>query len=363
MVSPIRGWGLIIAIMVGWAGIAEAQAVVPARVLEIYFIDVQGGAATLLVTPERESILIDSGWPGFDDRDPKRIVHVLKELAGCDQLDHLVTTHWHRDHFGGVAGLAQKVQIAHFWDRGLPEDRQPGLDFPDGPVADDPLGIAYRSASAGKRKALRAGDSLPLKGVKGLVLASGGRVIDPVNASRSRDDFQVMPSNPSCAQAPPDLPPDPSDNARSLALLFSIGKFQFFDAGDLTWNIEKQLVCPIDLVGPVDLYQVTHHGLDSSNHSTLVQTIAPTVSIMNNGPHKGGSAATVKMLKSISSIKAAYQLHRNPVTGAEGNTDPSLIANKDEAGGTFIRVRVTRDGSKFTVQIGENGPERTFESR
>ena len=90
--------------------------------LDLYFIDVMGGAATLIVTPERESILIDSGWPGFDDRDPKRIIHVLKDLAGCDHLDHLVTTHWHTDHFGGVAGLAKRVEIEHFWDRGLPED-------------------------------------------------------------------------------------------------------------------------------------------------------------------------------------------------------------------------------------------------
>src|SRR6476620_7974429 len=72
------------------------------RGLDLYFIDVDGGAATLVVSPERESILIDSGWPGFEDRDPKRIVHVLKDVAGLDHLDHLVTTHWHRDHFGGV---------------------------------------------------------------------------------------------------------------------------------------------------------------------------------------------------------------------------------------------------------------------
>jgi hypothetical protein len=173
----------------------------------------------------------------------------------------------------------------------------------------------------------------------------------------------VIPSNPACAQAPPDQPVDRSDNARSLAFLFSFGKFQFFDAGDLTWNIEKQLVCPLDLIGPVDLYQVTHHGMDSSNNSTLVRTIAPTVAIMNNGPHKGGSATTVKLLKSIPSIKAAYQLHRNADTSAEDNADPALIANKDQAGGTLIRVRVTPDGSKFTVRMGEDGPEKAFVSR
>ena len=150
---------------------------------------------------------------------------------------------------------------------------------------------------------------------------------------------------------------------RSLAILFTFGKFQFFDAGDLTWNVEKRLVCPINLVGPVDLYQVTHHGMDISNHPTLIQTLAPTVAIMNNGPRKGGSPATVKRLRSVSSILAAYQLHRNAVTSDEDNTDSSLIANKDGSDGEFIRVHVVPDGSKFTVQIGEHGQERTFESK
>jgi competence protein ComEC len=131
----------------------------------------------------------------------------------------------------------------------------------------------------------------------------------------------------------------------------------------LTWNVEKKLVCPIDLIGPVDLYQVTHHGMDSSNHPTLVRTIAPTVAIMNNGPRKGGAPATVKLLRSISSIQAAYQLHRNVATGPEDNTDSSLIANKDEAGGQIIRVFVDADGSRFTVQLGEDGPKRQFTAR
>jgi beta-lactamase superfamily II metal-dependent hydrolase len=328
--------------------------------LEINFIDVMGGAATLLVTPERESVLIDSGWPGFDDRDPQRIVHVLKDLAGCDHLDHLVTTHWHRDHFGGVAGLVRRIRIDHFWDRGLPEDGDPRLDFPDGPKPDDPLGQAYRSASRGKRKALRAGDSLPLKGVKALVLASGGAVIDP---ARRLGQVRDLPQNPLCSEAPADLPVDPSDNARSLALLFALGRFQFFDAGDLTWNVEKKLVCPVDLIGKVDLYQVTHHGMDISNHPTLVRTIAPTVAVMNNGPRKGGAPATVKLLRSIPSIEAAYQLHRNVATSPEENTVAAQIANKDEGGGQIIRVFVEADGSAYAVQLGEDGPKRRFATR
>jgi len=363
MVSRIHGLSLMVAAVLVSFNTAKAAEPVAGRALEIYFIDVMGGAATLVVTPERESVLIDSGWPGLEDRDPKRIVHVLKDLAGCDHLDHLVTTHWHMDHFGGVGGLAKMIRIGRFWDRGLPEDPDAGPDFPDGPKPDDPLGKAYRAASAGKRTPLKAGAFLALKGVKVLVLASGGEVIDPAIAARSRDDSSARLSNPLCDSAPPDLPVDRSDNARSLALLFSLGKFQFLDAGDLTWNVEKKLVCPLDLIGPVDLYQVTHHGMDISNHPTLVKTIAPVVAIMNNGPRKGGSPATVNLLRSIPSIQAAYQLHKNAATGAADNTDPSLIANKDAAGGEFIRVRVMPDGSKFTVQIGEHGHERTFDSR
>jgi beta-lactamase superfamily II metal-dependent hydrolase len=360
MSTRIRAWIPLALTLLAWTSAAAGQTDDRRRALEINFIDVLGGAATLVVTPDRESILIDSGWPGFDDRDPKRIVHVLKDLAGCDHLDHLVTTHWHRDHFGGVGGLSRLIRIDHFWDRGLPEDDTPGLDFPDGPKPEDPLGIAYRTASRGRRRALKPGDTLPLKGVEALVLASGGRVIDPV---RRLGNVRDLPENPLCGSAPPDQPADPSDNARSLAILFSLGRFQFFDAGDLTWNVEKKLVCPVDLIGKVDLYQVTHHGMDISNHPTLVQTIAPTVAIMNNGPRKGGAPATVKLLRSIPTIQAAYQLHRNAATSSEDNTDEALIANKDQAGGTIVRVFVEPDGSSFNVQIGEDGVKRRFDSR
>ncbi len=192
-------WGLAL----GLASPASADAQAADRPLEIYFIDVMGGAATLLVTPERESILIDSGWPGSGDRDPARIVQVLKERAGCEQLDHLVTTHWHRDHFGGVAGLAKLVQIAHFWDRGLPEEHEPGLDFPDGPAANDALGVAYRMASQGKRKALKPGDSLPIKGLNSLVLASGGKVVDRRTVARATGRPASESTNSLCEQAPP----------------------------------------------------------------------------------------------------------------------------------------------------------------
>jgi beta-lactamase superfamily II metal-dependent hydrolase len=331
--------------------------------LDIYFIDVLGGAATLIVTPERESILIDSGWPNLEDRDPKRIVHVLKHVVHLDHLDHMVSTHWHTDHYGGIEGLSKMVRIEHFWDRGLPDYSQPNEDaanFPDGPKENDPLGIAYRKASESKRKTLKAGDTLPLKGeIKTFVIAASGRVIDakdsPGGASGTR--------NAACDHAPPDTQPDRSDNARSLAFVFRLGKFDFVDCGDLTWMMEKALVCPVNLVGQIDLYQVTHHGMGISNHPTFVESIAPTVAVMNNGPRKGGSPSTVVLLNKTPSIKASYQLHRNIETGPEENADPDMIANKNLEGGQYIQVNVAPDGSKFSVRIGPDGEPKTFASR
>ncbi|WZO96758.1 MBL fold metallo-hydrolase [Isosphaeraceae bacterium EP7] len=342
--------------LLAWALLLLSVTRLPAQAgeLEIYFIDVMGGAATLVVTPERESILIDSGWPGLGDRDPKRIVHVLKDVLKLDHIDHLVTTHWHMDHFGGVEGLSRLTRIDHFWDRGLPNlaaaDQDKAL-FPDGPKADDALGIAYLKASKGKRTTLKAGDRLPLKGkVNALVLAASGAVIEG-------SDFPV---NPLCANAPADLPPDPSDNAQSITLRFRLGAFDFLDCGDLTWRAEKRLVCPLDRIGPIDLYQVTHHGMDISNHPTLLQTVRPKVAIMNNGPRKGGSAETVARLRGIDSIEAAYQLHKNEETAASENVEASRIANADSAGGKYIKVSVSEDGSKFGVQINGEGEVRTF---
>lgn len=333
--------------------------------LDIYFVDVLGGAATLIVTPERESILIDSGWPGFEDRDPKRIASVLKEQAGLEGIDHLVTTHWHIDHFGGVEGLARLLPIGTFWDRGLPGDGIEGLDFPDGPADDNPLLIAYLAASEGKRKILKPGDTLPLAGdVSAVVLASGGHVCE-VDASGA---------NAECKDLPADKAEDTSDNGRSIALIVRFGAFDFLDCGDLTWNIERELVCPVDRIRgtderegandqAIDLYQVTHHGLDSSNHPTLLETIRPTVTVMNNGPRKGGSAAVVHLLMSLDSIQANYQMHRNVTTGPEDNAEPSLIANDDPEGGQFLHVRVEPDGSRFHVRIGADGEVRSFDAK
>lgn len=345
----------LVAALFGAAGSGRAEESSADRGLDIYFIDVQGGAATLLVTPERETILIDAGYATSDDRDPKRIERVLREVAGLDRIDHLIVTHWHGDHAGGVGGLANRVEIGHFWDRGLPEDGLPDVEFPLGPAEGDPIGVAYRAASKGKRTILKAGETLPIRGdLEALVLVSSKSILEAPSDA---------PSNPLCDAPPEHFPVKPGENDWSAGLKLRFGKFDFLALGDLTWDAERDLVCPRDLIGKIDLYLVTHHGRNTSNNPILLRTVEPIVTVMNNGPTKAGDLETVRALRQIPSIQAAYQLHRNQKTGDEGNTDPSLIVNDDPKGGRFLHVSVSPDGSTFKVRMDVDGPGRTFESR
>jgi len=316
--------------------------------LEIEWIDVEGGAATLIVTPAREAILVDAGWPGNDGRDAARIKAALAR-HGLTGVDHLIMTHYHVDHFGGIPPLAQAVSIKHFYDHGPMTELQEDKDFA-------PKYAAYRSAAGDKTTTLDAGGSIALKQVSGpkvslSILASRGEVVSGPPKLQ----------NPVCVDAT-SKPEDPSDNARSIAFVLRFGDFDFFDAGDLTWNVEALLVCPADRVGKVDLYQVTHHGLDQSNNPVLLRTLQPTVAVMNNGARKGGSAEVVKNLKALPSLKALYQGHRNVATTAEDNTAPELIANLEatpDAGHSIVAI-VDRNAQSFTVTNARTGEARKF---
>lgn len=320
----------------------------PAGTLDIYHVDVEGGAATLIVTPARESVLVDAGWPGNGGRDVQRIQAAMK-AAGITRIDHMITTHYHTDHVGGVPPLMQAVPIGAFYDHGpMPESLAPDL------------AQNYKAymAAVKTRKTITPGESLALKAAPGgqpIVLsfvAGHGTVYTKPGAA----------PNAACASVDP-KPDDPSDNARSLAFVLAYGSFDFFDAGDLTWNTEARLVCPANALSPVEVYQVTHHGLDTSNHPLVLQALAPTVAVMNNGPKKGGSASTVHALKALRSLKALYQLHRNVTTGPDDNTAPEFIANPDETpdAGHMVSVHV-HPGGTYDVVNHRTGERRRFAS-
>ncbi len=322
------------------------------RGLDIYFIDTEGGAATLIVTPAHESVLIDCGNPGARDAD--RIYRTATERAGLDAIDHLLITHWHSDHYGGVERLAGRMPIRHFYDHGIP-DR----------LAEDPQNFplliqAYKKATQGKSKTLRPGDELPLKQAQGApplhlrcVCAAGEVVPDSAGA----------PENPVAREHEP-MPEDKSDNANSLGFVLGYGGFRFLDLGDLTWNVEYKLIHPSDKLGLVDVYQVTHHGLDISSNPVLLKTVRPRVAVFNNGARKGGAPRVTTTLRRLPDIQAVYQMHRNVTVGPQENTDPDLIANADEdCAGEGIHLAVAADARSYTVSVGTNGKPRRFETR
>jgi competence protein ComEC len=331
---------------------ATAQSAEDKPGLEIYFIDTEGGAATLIVTPARESILIDNGNPGA--RDSERIHKAATELAGLKAIDHLIITHWHSDHYGSTERLAKLLPIRNYYDRGIPDK-----------LAEDPANFpsliqAYRTATDNKSKTLKAGDELQLKQLDGspkvklfCLCASGETVPDKPGA----------PENP-VAKAHKPKPEDTTDNAKSLGFLLSYGDFRFLDLGDLTWNVEYKLVHPTDKIGRIDVYQVTHHGLDISNNPVLIDTVKPRVAIFNNGPRKGCEPAVTTVLRRVPDIQAIYQLHRNVRVGAQENTDPENIANPDEkCDGESIRLTVAADAKSYTVTVGSKGKPKKFDTR
>ncbi len=317
--------------------------------LSIYWIDVEGGAATLIVTPAGESVLVDSGNPGY--RDANRIAQLATQIAGLKRVDHLITTHYHRDHYGGAVALSKLLPIGTVHDNGVFDG------MPDNP------GKEYFELDCQSRRVIQPGDELKLQqsttGPPCLIRCLGTRKEFIQSPDQGVDNATI------CAECTA-KDRDGSDNANSVVLLVEFGDFRFYDGGDLTWNQEMKLICPQNLIGLVDVYQVTHHGLDSSNNPALLKSIRPRVAIMNNGDTKGCMPEVFANLSQTDSIEAIYQMHRNlRPDGSVNNTAMKLIANhrqKNACEGNYIQLTVSRDGNNYSVSIPSQNTKNKYET-
>ena len=338
-------------LLILWAASGHSSETRARKNLDIYFLDMNGGASTLIVTPLGQSVLIDTGSLEPKHRDADRI-HAAARHAGLKRIDCLVTTHFHLDHFGGILQLTSLIPVDKFIDKGhLPPQSEVNTPW------FRKLYPLYRQATGENVRALKVGEDIPLKN------DPAGNVptlkLHCVAAEKKVEGFDgdVDAPVPGHIIKSADL----SDNGRSIALVLTYGKFKFFAGGDITFNVEHHLAHPRNIVGRVDLYQVTHHGLDQSNNPELLKALSPTVAVSMNGPRKGIQPNTFRALKALPSLKALYQIHYNTQYGDQGNTDSEYIANgKDSARGKFIRVSVGPRTDSFTVSIGTDGPRKTY---
>jgi len=329
------------------------------RTLSIYFIDVEGGQSTLIVTPAGESLLIDAGFPSDGRfasqpgdpsraRDAQRVVAAMRD-AGVHQIDNLFLTHFHADHDGGVPELAQLTSIKRFIDHGRPAD-----DAEKGVAGTNAAFDAYvRARSRATHLDPAPGTTLPIADVDAVVVSAAGKTIQqPLTGGGATNASCRTPQRP--AQ-------EPTENPRSNGVRVQFGRFRFLDVGDLSGPPLYALFCPRDLVGPIDVYLLPHHGGAEAGDPAVFGATPPRVAIVNNGAVKGGAPEMFAAAHDAAPAMDVWQLHRSRNDGARNYAD-DRIANVDETTANWIKVTARDDGS-FTVENPRTKGRRDYPRR
>ena len=313
--------------------------------LQVYFVDVEGGQSTLFVAPDGESLLVDTGSAGATARDATRIAAMCKQ-AGVTKIDNLVVTHYHSDHVGGLPQLVGMVPVGRFIDHGINRESE----AVQGGGATVAGWTAYQKVLAdghAEHLVVKPGDVLPVKAMRVEVVSGDGEVIARPLAAGGE-------ANAACA-ASPVKEVENTENDRSLGMVITFGKLRILDLGDLTWAKERGLMCPVNKLGKVDVYIVSHHGLINSGSPALVDAVAPRVAIMDNGTHKGGAPTTFETIEGSSRLKDLWQLHTAEGSDAKHNVAESHIANlPGPDAGNYLKLTARMDGS-FSVTNGRTG--------
>ncbi|MBU6165469.1 MAG: MBL fold metallo-hydrolase [Alphaproteobacteria bacterium] len=340
-------------------------AAAPAVDLKIISIDVDGGAATLYITPSGRSLLIDTGWPagrGGPRAQPggppvppspssaERIVAAAR-AAGLTRIDHLLITHYHIDHIGGLNDLVKLMPVGELIDHGPNREFvTPDLPREKIPISPETIWPLYVQAKQGlKQRVMAAGERLRIDGLELIAVHSDGQF-----APRALPGSGAPGSG---CSGPTDMDDNGGEeNPRSLGLLLRWGKARILSLGDATWALEYRLVCPVNRVGSVDLMFADNHGSGVSNPPALVASIAPRLVVVNNGPTKGGDADVLNRYKAVPGARV-WQLHaatRSPAA----DTQPDRIVNIDRFGNQNLLISVSRDACFTFANQRTGGSER-----
>jgi beta-lactamase superfamily II metal-dependent hydrolase len=319
---------------------------VPPPTLDIYFIDTEGGQATLFVSPTGQTLLFDTGTGGDNGRDADRIANIVKRAGVEQQLDHVIVSHYHGDHAGNAAELSKRFPIRHFYDHGgWTVEGQPNRR------------TAFDSYVPVREKAHvtvpRPGTKIPVTGFDFTVVSNAGELISAPVAGMPGSGAP----NPLCRDFVPRVQDATPENAEAIGAIIRYGNFKLLDLSDLIWDMEKDLVCPNNLLGTVDVYHTSRHGTDWAGNPVMVHAVHPRVAVMNNGARKGGTASTFQIVRGSPGLVDFWQLHYSENVGKDTNSPEDLIANLEASPGHpgySIKLSARTDGG-FTITNERNG--------
>ncbi|MSV34350.1 MAG: MBL fold metallo-hydrolase [Bryobacterales bacterium] len=311
--------------------------------LDIYVVDVEGGNATLFVAPTGESLLIDTGNAGAQAavRDATRIVEAAK-AAGLSKIDHVIITHWHGDHFGGLEELAARMPIGEFIDHG--PNVQPG-ELPDNFLKN----VYPKLYAKSKHTVAKPGDKIALGGVDVRVVSSAGEIIKSPLAGGGKP-------NPTCASFK--TSESNQEDPMSVSVYVTYGKFRTYHEGDLPKAKEFEVMCPNAKLAPVDVLLGLHHGVATSNSPVMIHGLHPRVAIMNNGTRKGGDPDVMMAIHTSPGLEDLWQIHFSTLSGQEYTMPGMFIANTADdqpAGMPIAAVKAPAPGPNAPPPPAHNG--------